>query len=975
MKRLSVPLIAFSLLSFAGLSKTATADPGVVSPALSVVYGTITSTKEKKSLGSVPVFLENTKTRQVIMKKTDLQGDYIFSDLPPGTYRIRAGGGVYSIAVKVGVLTPGTVGEIDLQVEPLSRGNASLSGEVEEGSRKRSFPVSARITVENLQLKEIYSISSNNKGQFVLKEIPPGKYRVQIMKSGDLPLLLDLSVSGETKETFLLRRSRLAQADINARGDKKIKDSTGAITIVGRKKFVQYQTAGPGFVLNQTPSVNYYSRSGMNDITGGMEYFVCRGYTAGGTNSSPMGMSNVEFSIAGVPMNQSGDGGQIYGMPVVSNDISSMDVQRGVTTSEQLGNYASGCAVNFHLVAPSREAGSTITSGMGNYGLYYTSFATNSGLNKKVNGAGYNDLTVLNMNGFQEFTSYQEFQDYGNLTKYLSNGYVKLIFLGAYQNYDRGSSTSLQNFNTFGPTYSGTPNGEYPQAPSGINNPDSPYYKNWIAQRYVISLKSDNQINDNVRVKNNAFAFLIPYGVIQAPVVQTGSQNVSGAGTYTTYTPSYNGYTGGATGPNGGSLGSPFNFDVVQGQGFKVGDIARTDIRLWSHDTLHLGFRLSDYNVLFENEPGFSNNVTGSGDNFSAEYLTVGGYLEDHWRPTDQWLFSAGFRVMSGGIQASDHLSTAQSDFYLNPANGAGPINGGVTAGETFDVVLPHAGIDYYPTENLKIYASAGQSFTPPTVAFWQGLTSSQTPLSIHPEIITDYQVGTRYDTRQGFVALDAYDDEISNMFTTSLVIPSSGPAYSVPTTAGSAQIQGIEGEFKEELGGGFSVDGNYSVTNATFLSMVYGGGGNQQAGTLNPTSFSTTGDRIPFIPNQIANLDLNYNRGPWHLTVNERYTGDTNVIDTTGGPKGNANNIPGSGGSNNQITAPGYFVTNLIVGYDLPESTWYKKAQLFFNAFNLLNTNYYNPAFLSPGYNNVETLMVYPGEPINVFGGVSVSF
>ena len=54
----------------------------------------------------------------------------------------------------------------------------------------------------------------------------------------------------------------------------------------------------------------------------------------------------------------------------------------------------------------------------------------------------------------------------------------------------------------------------------------------------------------------------------------------------------------------------------------------------------------------------------------------------------------------------------------------------------------------------------------------------------------------------------------------------------------------------------------------------------------------------------------------------------------------------------------------------------WYKKAQLFFNAFNLLNTNYYVPAALVNGFhNNPALLMVYPGEPINVFGGVTLTF
>lgn len=90
-----------------------------------------------------------------------------------------------------------------------------------------------------------------------------------------------------------------------------------------------------------------------------------------------------------------------------------------------------------------------------------------------------------------------------------------------------------------------------------------------------------------------------------------------------------------------------------------------------------------------------------------------------------------------------------------------------------------------------------------------------------------------------------------------------------------------------------------------------------------------------------LGNLDLNYAKGQWHFTVNERKTGMMNVINTSGGP--------GCGGgtpvcSNIQENSPGYWATNLLLAYDLPRTTWYRKAQLFFNAFNLLNTNCQNP-------------------------------
>ena len=117
---------------------------------------------------------------------------------------------------------------------------------------------------------------------------------------------------------------------------------------------------------------------------------------------------------------------------------------------------------------------------------------------------------------------------------------------------------------------------------------------------------------------------------------------------------------------------------------------------------------------------------------------------------------------------------------------------------------------------------------------------------------------------------------------------------------------------------------------------------------------------QVPFVPASVANFDVNWTHGPWHLTVNERFTGDMPVTDTATGY---------------QMTSPAYWVTNLMGTFDLPKTTWYKKASLFFDAYNLLNSNYYNPAGVTQGANSLETLFVYPGEPINVFGGVSVSF
>ena len=334
---------------------------------------------------------------------------------------------------------------------------------------------------------------------------------------------------------------------------------------------------------------------------------------------------------------------------------------------------------------------------------------------------------------------------------------------------------------------------------------------------------------------------------------------------------------------------------------------------------------------------------------------TIGGYLEDHYRPSDEWLVSAGFRVMMDRLQYSNSMMSG-AQVAVNNANGGNAVYQS-NAGETYVLPLPHVGVDYYPGKNWKIYANAGQSFAAPSIQDFEVALGATVPF-IKPEIINDAELGVRYSTDKGFVAFDIYEDYINNMFSTSLTTLPSGVVNTTYTNASQANMRGFEAEFKRDIGGGFAVDGSFTATDAYFVSNIIA--------TSNTTNMNAAGDLLPFVPNLLGNLDLDYANGNWHVTINERYTGMMNVINTSGGPNGTANA---------QINSPGYWATNLLLAYDLPKLNWYKKAQIFFNAFNLLNTNYYMPAGYLTGANNLNVLMVYPGEPINVFGGVTLTF
>ena len=926
-----------------------------LAPAPSILYGNIRSAKDQKILSGVPIMIENTTTGLLIKKTSDSQGAFIFSNLPPGDYKVLVGGGNFSLQRKEGILKAGTIGQMDFAVNKLSQGTSEILGTVYEGHGEHKVPLAANLAVKNTKTKEVYQVASTPSGEFDLKNIPSGDYILSAIMRGYLPYSQEIAVRGTTKADVRLSINTLAQANINASGNKKIKDTTGAITIVDHKTFETWETTGIGFALSNQPGINYYSRSGANGITGGMNYFTCRGYTTGGSNTSPSSTGNIEFYIEGVPLNNDSDGGQVYNVPIFNIDIASVDIKRGVTTSAELGNYASGCSVNIHLMQPTQDAYSQITSGIGSYGQYYTSFITNTGINEKLGVGAYNDLSLINQQGFQDYTMVQEYQDYANISKYLANGKISLMFTGAYYNYDRGASTSLQNFQQFGSSYNGLPNGENTLFPSGTYAPDSPYYKQWISQHYLVTLQGEDQLNSTISVKNNAFALIVPYGVINVPVGIIGSPVPGGAGTaFQNAAPDYGGICNGGTAVQ---CANPFNFTFVQGQGFKVGDIAETAIQTFPGNKIHLGLRISYDSMSYQNEPIGTPDITGFGAYSSNLMTTVGGYLEDHYRPSDKWLASAGVRVMMISEQAGSEGQESAAQTALNNSVGGNPSLQD-NAGQSFVVPLPHVGVNYYPNNNWKIYANAGQSFSAPGTYFFNLLPGQQS-FPVKPEIVNDAEIGVRYSTDKGFVAFDIYNDYINNMFTATLATLPSGVTESLPSAAGLAEMRGFEAQFKRDLPAGFSVDGGFTATDAYFVS--------NQVGLGTSTVLSMSGDPLEFVPNMIGNLDLNYAKGNWHVTLNERYTGQMGVINTGGGITGTQNIVDYS---------PGYWTTNILLAYDLPKVSWYKKAQLFFNAFNLLNTNYYEPAALVNGYNNNPALlMVYPGEPINVFGGATITF
>lgn len=955
---LTLAVLAFVLEPF--VPTVVLADPVTASPSgvssksvpTSTLYGIIRSTKDGKPLSDVPVTITDRKTGMSIQEKTSMQGGYIFTSLPAGDYVIHVGGDKFSQERKEGLLKEGTVGEIDFNVTPLSAGLSDIVGMVYRQQGNTQQPVSVGIKIKNTKTGEIYTVHSNSKGQYALNEIPAGRYFMQVTKRGFKPVTVTLDVTGKTRQNIALEINRMAQAEISAEGDKKIRDTTGAISIIDQKKFQQNLTTGATYTLMQnTPGIEYFSRSGSQGIAGGMNYMSCRGYTVGGANTTITGTSGIELSVDGIPMNIEADGGEVYDLGIMNTDVKSATVERGVTTSRQTGNYAAGCAIDFHLIEPTQDAYQTINAGGGSYGLYYTSYVNNSGISEDTNVGAYNDFTILHQDGFREFTPLTQYQYYGNLTKYLNNGKIYFLATANFKNYDRGASVSLANYNLQGSSFNGGASYSNPSNPG--TTPNAPFYKNWNYARFMLDLGFKDQITPSIRIKNSLFANVEPVGDTSMPA---GFGSCSSG----TCTPGSSSSTSlyQAINPNfSNQLGYQFLQNYYQAEGFKTGDIAEVKFKLFKNDNVYLGMKGQYATYHYFTDPLFSNNIVGGTVDAIYSQTTITGYLEDHYRPVKQVLLNAGFRVASIAQYFNDQIPASQWSLFTGGGTYTGGGGVGVSNGAAMLIPMPHVGLNIYPTDHWKVYVNGGESFAPPAIFAYKGFAPGQLVGGVTPETVWDLSVGARYSTDRGYFAGDLFSDYISNM-PVALPFTSGGTTYTQYENVGQSRQQGIELEGKIDLGAGFTGSANFTY--------LYGILGNTPAST----TLNFAGDMIPFVPLDMGNIALSYDKGPYHITIDERYTGMMNVIDFSGGL---------SGTDNPQVTVPGYWTTDLYASYDLPVAKgWYKSASLYADAYNLLNTNYYNPAGLEPSSatgTNLETLFVYPGEPVNLFAGVKFTF
>ncbi len=281
---------------------------------------------------------------------------------------------------------------------------------------------------------------SNLKGDFKIKNIPAGKYSVNISFLGyetfrkEITLDKDLHFICQLKESIVMGEEVVITA---IRAGQK--DPIAFTNISGEEIARKNSGKDIPYLLSLTPSLVSSSEAG-NGI--GYSGFRIRGTDA----------NRINITVNGVPLNDSESHGVWWiNMPDLASSVRNMQIQRGVGTSSN-GAAAFGASVNIQTLAMNAEPYAEISGSVGSYNTGKRTICLGTGLvqNKftldmrlsSIHSDGYIDRATSDLNSYHISAGW-----------HTSKSRLKIItFSGnekTYQAWDGVSSTILDSARTY----------------------------------------------------------------------------------------------------------------------------------------------------------------------------------------------------------------------------------------------------------------------------------------------------------------------------------------------------------------------------------------------------------------------------------------------------------------------------------------------------------------------------------------------
>ena len=252
-------------------------------------------------------------------------------------------------------------------------------------------------------------------------------------------------------------------------------------TIYGGDIKKTYQGEEVSFILGNTPSVTTSYDGGHPQ---GYTYFRLRG----------IDQTRINMTLNGVPLNEPEDQGVYFSnFPGFSNNIKSMQIQRGVGTST---NGVSSYAGSINFESPfGLDEGTTLELGYGSFNTKRININTNSGLFNFINDG------VLSDNSYSIYTNFSSFDTDGYKYNSGSNGYSGFIGGAIYGKKDvlKLTAFSGRSFNQM--AWSAVSEIDIKNDPrTNYNTPveDDDFRQSFIQLQHIRSLSSKSLISTTV---------------------------------------------------------------------------------------------------------------------------------------------------------------------------------------------------------------------------------------------------------------------------------------------------------------------------------------------------------------------------------------------------------------------------------------------------------------------------------------------
>ena len=267
---------------------------------------------------------------------------------------------------------------------------------------------------------------------------------------------------------------------------------------------------------------------------------------------------------------------------------------------------------------------------------------------------------------------------------------------------------------------------------------------------------------------------------------------------------------------------------------------------------------------------------------------------------------------------------------------------------KSFNDILPQIGVRFNIDREQQVFANVGKNFrAPPNFAYaptngnvtiTNGVAVLTGDVKAETSINTD--IGYRYQGKALTASATLFNVDFKDRQATAF---DPNTLKSIYTNAGKARTRGVELELGTVPVNGFSAYASLTLQKSKVLNDI-----RSNATQVLPTS----GKQFALTPQTLAGLSLQYANGPYYVRLKAKHTG--NQFATL----------------MNDEEVPSYMTADFDAGYKFGDFTFVKNTMLRLNVSNLGNTKYRNPSSgtvlnaVAVGTQSAGSVFYYLGAP-----------